>query len=64
MRGVDEMPEICKNCKRNGVIEVWDNNLTLYSLEQCTYKDTIKELIGIADGDVSLKIRCGFKEVK
>lgn len=60
---MDEIPDICKNCKRSKEIDVRDENGILRKLNLCKYKDiSMKELIKVADGDVSLKLHCSFKE--
>ena len=56
---MSDIPEICKNCKRNQTI-IHEGK----ELELCKYKDTIKELVKIADGDAGLKTHCSFKEEK
>lgn len=54
---MDEIPDICKNCKRSRTI---DNKGK--KLELCTYKNRLKEIVKIADGDAKLKTHCSFKE--
>lgn len=57
MNNINEVPEICKNCKRS--ITITYNGK---KLELCKYKETLKELIKIADGDAGLKTHCNFRE--
>ena len=54
---MNDIPEICKNCKKNGTILYEGKELQL-----CKYKETIKELIKITDGDAGLKTHCNFRE--
>ena len=56
-----DMPEMCKNCKRNGYIYHYSKEFEKgANLELCKYKNTIRELERLADG--GLKTWCGFKE--
>ena len=58
---IDQVPDICKNCKKNRDMR-FVNSGGVWDIELCKYKDTIKELIKIADGDSGLKLHCNFKE--
>ena len=62
---MNDTPDICKNCIRNGYIDYYDKKTKqIIKLQLCKYKNKMEEIIKIADGDASLKTHCNFKEEK
>ena len=58
-----DIPEICKNCKRNGMFYHYSEEFEKGAdLERCKYKSTIRELERIANENKGLKPKCSFKE--
>ena len=57
----DEVPDICKGCKKSMATQ-FINSGGVFEIELCKYKNTIRELIKIANGDAGLKLHCNFRE--